>query len=234
MSGDLKEIYDRGLDLFDKGKYIEAEGLLKEVVKENPNYADILNKLGVIANLAGRLDEASYYFERAVALNPAYTEAVLNLTITYNEMGETEKAGKFFHDSTRRAAQQPGTLDPFVAGKLANEHFRLGNIYLDFGLGDEAIHELRKALKLRPGFPDIRTRLGIALRERKRFDEAISQFTKAKEANPLYGPALVQLGLTYYMQGLTGLAFEEWEDAQRKLPDLKEARSLLNIFKHRE
>jgi hypothetical protein len=41
----------------------------------------------------------------------------------------------------------------------------------------------------------------------------------------------VELGLTYYMQGLTGLAFEEWEAAVEKLPDLKEAKIFLGLFK---
>lgn len=234
MPDDFKEIYDRGVELFERGLYSEAEGLLREVARRKPNYADILNKLGVIANLSGRLEEAASFFERAVAINPAYTEAVLNLTITYNEMGQTEKAWELFTGFTRRTLDAPGQLDPFAAGKIANEHFRIGNIYLDFGFTDVAISEYRKALALRPEFPDILTKLGIALRDKRRYDEAISQFTRAKEVNSLYAPALVQLGLTYYMKGLAGLAFEEWEDALRRIPGQREARSLLGMLRNRE
>jgi tetratricopeptide (TPR) repeat protein len=233
MSGNIGELYERGSELFGKGKYAEAEGLLREVIKQNPGYADVLNKLGVMANLDGRLKEASAYFEKALELNPRYTEAMLNLTITYNEMGKVELAGELLESSAKNVSPRDG-LDPFVAGKLANEHFKLGNIYTDFGLADEAIVEYRKALKLRSGFPDVHTRLGIVLRDKQLFDEAISEFTRAKEINPSYGPAYVHLGLTYYMKGLTGLAFEEWEEALRNIPGLREARSLLNALKSGE
>jgi tetratricopeptide (TPR) repeat protein len=77
----------------------------------------------------------------------------------------------------------------------------------------------------------VHTKLGIALRESGRFDEAIEEFIKAKEANPHYGPAWVQLGLLYYMKGHTGLAFEEWESALGENPELKEARTFLQLFR---
>lgn len=234
MPDDFKEIYDRGVELFERGQYSEAEGLLKEIVRRKPNYADVLNKLGIVANLSGRLEEAAAFFERSVAINPSYTEAVLNLTITYNEMGRTDRAWELFTEFTRRNVESPGKLDPFAAGKIANEHFRLGNIYLDFGFTDVAIGEYRKALALRPEFPDILTKLGIALRDKRRYDEAIGQFTRAKEVNSHYAPALVQLGLTYYMKGLPELAFEEWEDALRKIPGQREARSFLSMLKSGE
>jgi len=234
MPDDFKEIYDRGVELFERGQYAEAEGLLREVVRRRPNYADVLNKLGIIANLSGRLEEAAAFFERSVSINPAYTEAVLNLTITYNEMGRTDRAWELFTEFTRRTVEAPGRLDPFAAGKIANEHFRLGNIYLDFGFADVAIGEYRKALALRPDFPDILTKLGIALRDKRRYDEAISQLTRAKEVNSHYAPAMVQLGLTYYMKGLSALAFQEWEDALRKIPGQREARSFLNMLRDRE
>lgn len=231
MSEPIGEIYERGLELYEKGNYAEAEGLLKEVIRHKPGYADVLNRLGVIANLDGRLEEAAEYLEKAVDINPGYTEAVLNLTITYNEMGKVELAGELLEASAKAAERRDGGLDPFVAGKLANDHFRLGNNYMDFGLVDNAVEEYRKALKLRPGLPDVHIRLGVALRESGQYDEAISEFTNAKRVNPSYGPAYVHLGLTYYMKGLSGLAVEEWEEALEKVPGLKEAESLLKALR---
>jgi tetratricopeptide (TPR) repeat protein len=234
MPEELMELYEHGASLFDKGNYVEAEGVFKQIIRRNPNYADVLNKLGIIANLNGRLKEAAGYLEKAVSLNPSYTEAVLNLTITYNEMGETDRAAEVFEKTARETdSSAGGKLDRYAAGKIANEHLRLGNIYYDFGLVDEAVEEYRKALKLCPDFPDIRTKLGVALRDQQLFDDAISELAEAKRLNERYGPALVQLGLTYYMKGLTGFAFEEWEEAIEKVPDLKEAQSLLNIFRRK-
>lgn len=233
MKKKTKEMYDLGTSLFEEGRYKDAEAPLLEVAKSNPEFADVQNKLGLIFHYKEELKEAANYFASAVRENPRYTEAYLNLIITYNDMGETERASDIYDRMMQvtRLVSNKNVLDPFAAGKLANEHFRLGKIYMDFGRPDDAIEEFKKAVKLKPGLPDIHTKLGIALREKKYYNEAVTELTAAKNANPNYGPARVELGLTYYMQGLTGLAFEEWEDAIEKLPDLREAKIFLGIFK---
>ena len=234
MEDHTEEIYREANRLFEEGKYYEAEPLLREVIEHNPKYADVLNKLGFIAHLKGEYNEAVDYFEKALQLNPRYTEASLNLAITYNQIGEFKKAQDVFAMAAQFANPEPGSLDPYVAGKLANEHFRIGNIYLDYGRNNEAIEEFRKALKLAPTFPDVLTKLGIALRNIGEFEEAIMHFNKAKELNTSYGPAWVQLGVTYFMKGLSGLAVEEWEEALRINPDLRDAKYYLEIIKREE
>jgi tetratricopeptide (TPR) repeat protein len=229
-----KELYRQATALFDEGNYREAEPLLKNILKLTPDYPDILNKLGVIMSLKGHKEDAVNYFQRALSKNPLYTEASLNLAITYNEMNEFKKAQEVIAKAAQIASPEPYTVDPYVSGKLANEHFRIGNIYLDFGMFAEAVEEYKKALRLHRGLVDVRTKLGIALRNLKMFDEAVSQFTMAKELNPDYGPARVQLGLTYYMQGSSGLAMQEWEEALRENPELKEAQTYLKLLKEKE
>ncbi len=234
MTEALTEIYEEAKRLFEEGKYDEAEPLLKTIIQQKPTYADVLNKLGFIENLKGNLEEAVKYFERAVTINPRYTEASLNLAITYNELGEFKKAEEVMAMAAQIARDKRGKLDHFVAGKLANEHYRIGNIYLDFGLYDDAIEEYRKALELYPELPDVHTKLGVALRNKGEFEEAIVHFNRAKEINPSYSAAWVQLGLTYYMKGLTGLAVEEWENALKENPGLKEAEAYLRFIKKEE
>ena len=234
MTEALTEIYEEAKRLFEEGNYDEAEPLLKTIIQQKPTYADVLNKLGFIENLKGNLEEAVKYFERAVTINPRYTEASLNLAITYNELGEFKKAEEVMAMAAQIARDKRGKLDHFVAGKLANEHYRIGNIYLDFGLYDDAIEEYRKALELYPELPDVHTKLGVALRNKGEFEEAIVHFNRAKEINPSYSAAWIQLGLTYYMKGLTGLAVEEWENALKENPGIKEAEAYLRFIKKEE
>ncbi|TAL23018.1 MAG: tetratricopeptide repeat protein, partial [Nitrospirae bacterium] len=184
--------------------------------------------------LKGNTKEASEYFEKALKLNPRYTEASLNLAIAYNDMGEFKKAQEVFSKAAQIAHPTPTSLDPFAAGKLANEHFKIGNIYFDFAMYDDAIEEYTKALKLHPLLADVRTKLGMSLRSKGLYEEAIVHFTKAKEVNPGYGQAWVQLGLTYYMKGLKDLAFEEWERALKQNPNLKEAKTYIQLLKKEE
>ena len=82
------ELHELGSQLFEEGKYSEAEPILKNVISDNPKYADVHNKLGIISHLKGAFKQASEYFRKALELNPGYTEASLNLAITYNDMGE--------------------------------------------------------------------------------------------------------------------------------------------------
>lgn len=234
MNPDLQELYDLGNKLYGEGKFTEAEPIFNEVIKINPRYADVHNKLGVIANLKGDMKQAAKHFETALDINPRYTEASLNLAVTYNDLGEYEKAQEIFSIAAQIAHPAPDALDPFIAGKLANEHFRVGNLYLQFNMNDEAIEEYRKAVRLHPKLPDIHTKLGIALRNKGLVEEAIVHFVRAKAINPSYGPAWVQLGLSYYMEGLTGLAFEEWERALERMPELKEAENYLKLLKQGE
>jgi tetratricopeptide (TPR) repeat protein len=149
-------------------------------------------------------------------------------------MGKFKKAQDVLSKAAQIAHPSPSTLDPFAAGKLANEHFEIGNKYLELGLNDEAIEEYRKALKLSPKLADVLTKLGIALRNKNLYEEAILQFSKAKEVNPRYGPAWVQLGITYYLKGLVGLAVEEWENALKLNPNLEEAKLYMRLLNKTE
>ncbi len=234
METDIQELYNLGNKYFEEGRFSEAETVLNKVISQNPKYADVHNKLGIISNLNGDLKKAVEHFENALVLNPRYTEASLNLAVTYNDLGEFQKAEEVFTLAAQIAHPEPNTVDPFIVGKLANEHYKIGNIYFEFNMLDEAIEEYGKAIKLHPKLADVHTKLGIALRDKGLVEEAIVHFVKAKVVNPNYGPAWIQLGLSYYMRGLIGLAFEEWEKALEFNPDFKEAEAYLRLLKKEE
>jgi tetratricopeptide (TPR) repeat protein len=209
------------------------------MLRQNPRFADIQNKLGIIYNQTNRLGLAMEAFEKALAINPGYTEASLNLAITYSDLGKYEKAREVFERAAhfiekagKSVTATPG-IDPFVRGKLADEHLRLGNMYCELRLLDEAIEEYQKALRLSPNFSDIITHLGIAYRDKGMYDEAIREFNHAKECNPRYIPARLHLGITYYSQGFYGLAEEEWREALVFDPDNSAVRTYLNFVKPR-
>lgn len=231
MNEKVQESYSKGKELFEKGDYREAEKLLSEIIKVYPNYADIHNKLGVINHMKGDLSKAVQHFEMALALNPKYTEASLNLAVTYNEMGNFDKAKEVFLKAAQIAHPEPYNIDPFIKGRLANEHAKLGSLYHDLGLYEEAIEEYNKALRLSPNFVDVVTKAGIAYRDKGMYDEAIAEFVRAKEINPRYVPAWIHLGITYYMKGFVGMAVEEWEKALDIDPHGKEAQMYIKFVK---
>ncbi|HUJ17922.1 MAG TPA: tetratricopeptide repeat protein [Nitrospirota bacterium] len=235
MPPKLDELYKNGIEAFEKGDYENAELFFQEILSLNPKFADIHNKMGIIFNQTNRLQLAAQAFEKALELNPGYTEASLNLAITYSDLGMYDKARAVFekasHFSEQADKSSRSNLDPFVKGKLADEHLRIGKIYYELRLLDEAIEEYEKALRLSPSFADIITQLGIALRDKGRYDEAIAEFTRAKQSNAHYIPARLHLGITYYSQGFYGLAEEEWREALVFDPDNSAVRTYLNFVK---
>jgi len=219
------EISDKEARLaYDARKFNEARDLYQQLLKNHPNgNADIQNKLGLIAFQTGEMEQAITLFKKALEINPRYTEASLNLTIAYNEIGQYEEAGGAFSQAAEIIRKQHDSIDPYIQGKLANEHAKLGNIYCEAGQLDEAEAQYRKVLSMRPDFVDVLTNLGIILRGKKAFDEAIAFFLKAKLINPRYTRVRIQLGITYYMQGASERAFAEWEAVQKINPHGKEA-----------
>lgn len=237
MQAKLDELYKQGMEAYDAKDYEKAGRLFQEILVLNPRFADIQNKLGIIYNQTNRLELAAQAFEKALALNAGYTEASLNLAITYSDLGMYEKARQVFErashftEMTVDKTSATAGIDPFVKGKLSDEHLRLGNMYYDLRLLDDAIDEYQKALRLSPNFADIITQLAIALRDKGHYDEAIKEFNRAKECNPRFIPARLHLGITYYSQGFFGLAEEEWQEALVFDPDNSAVRTYLNFVK---
>ena len=184
MQPKIEELYEQAMEAFDGRDYEKAERYFQQILDMNPGFADIQNKMGIIYNQTNRLDKAIAAFEKALASNPGYTEASLNLAITYSDLGKYDESRQVFERAARFKEEEGKTttavsgIDPFVRGKLADEHLRLGNMYYDLRLLDEAIEEYQKALRLSPNFADIITHLGIAYRDKGMYDEAIGKKVK--------------------------------------------------------
>ncbi len=234
MANDIQELYLMARRLYDMENYDEAEERLLKVAKDAPFFADVFNKLGIINHHRGAFGKAVKFFQKALDLNPAYTEASLNLAVTLNNLGKYDEAIATFQKAARFAHPGPNTLDPYIKGKLANQHADLASTYYDLGMVNEAIEEYRKALVLGPDFSDLRTRMAVALRDIGRYEEAVAEFQKAIRAKPDFIPAYLQLGITYYMRGLTDLAVSEWERALSRKPDDKSIQVYLGFIKKKK
>src|SRR5512139_347880 len=152
----IHESYLLARKLYEKENFPEAEQMFEKLASEAPFFADVFNKLGVIYHQRGAFGRAAKAFEKALELNPRYTEAALNLAVTYNNLGRYEQASAAFGRAAGFSQAGPGALDPFIRGKLANQHADLGDIYFDLGLHGEAVSEYRKAVDLGPKFADLR------------------------------------------------------------------------------
>jgi tetratricopeptide (TPR) repeat protein len=230
----IHETYLLARTLYDKENFVEAEKLLEKIATEAPFFADVFNKLGVIYHQRGAFGRAAKAFEKALELNPRYTEAALNLAVTYNNLGRYDKAMTAFQNAARFQQTGAGALDPFIRGKLANQHADLADIYFDLALYDDAIEQYRKAVNLGPKFADLRTKLAVAYREKGDYDQALQEFQEALKINAKYVPAYLHLGMTYYMRGHIDRAVRVWKTALKASPNDKSVQVYLEFIKEQQ
>ena len=220
---------------FDRREFDHAEPLLLQVLEKEPGLADVQNLLGIVRHERGEFGLARDAFEAAVRLNPKYTEALLNLVVTCNDLGDYD-AGKRVYDQVRGggggADAEPGR-DPYALGKIANMHADVAEAYAHAGYADEAVAELEKAISLRPGFADLRVRLGCLRRDLGDLASAESAFRAAIAEKPSYSAAHVQLGITFYMNGAIDAAATSFEEALRWNPTDKIASMYLRLVRDR-
>lgn len=224
MDERTKQLLSLGREHYDKREFEKAEHYLRQVLeRDDARFADVYNMLGVIHHDRGRFEEAQGCFEESLAINPNYTEAALNLAVTYNDLGRYDEAKKIYKAALSRGEESPGQLDPFVKGKIANLHAEVAQAYVDAGMLQEAMHELRKAILLCPTFADLRLRLANLYRQQGDLDAARFELEEAVDARPGFVPAHVALGVVQLALGDKDKALMRWRKALEIDPENKAA-----------
>lgn len=154
------------------GRLAEAEAFYRQILAVQPQHADALHLLGVIAHQVGQQESAIELIGNAIVLNPENAAACSNLGEAYRAMGRMEEAIGAY----RRALQ----LDPNQPEAYSN----LGNVLRSMGRLEEAIEACRRAIELRPAYAEAHLNLANALSEQKRMEEAIAAYHRALEINP--------------------------------------------------
>jgi tetratricopeptide (TPR) repeat protein len=224
--------YWLGKEAFEHKDYDKAEKYLTRVVEVGHEFADVHNMLGIIFHQQGKFEKAVQSFEHALKINPNYTDASMNLAVIYNDMGRLDEAKHVYTDAKARAQTKatPTGLDPFSLGKLSNLHKDIADIYSSVGMYDEAIEEYATALKINPDFVDIRTKLGIALRDSGRYDDALGHLTRVTSERPDYLPGHLALALCYFRMGKNKEAKDVWNEVMKSDPKNKIASFYLKMI----
>jgi tetratricopeptide (TPR) repeat protein len=121
------------------GDFAAAAREYREVLEQRPQWALILQKLGLTLHLQGFYSEAIPEFEKAIAIDPQLWGAHLFLGMDYYRVSEFNKAIPVLERSLE--------LNPAMAESEAR--FWLGASHLALGHHEDAIRELRKLLQLK-------------------------------------------------------------------------------------
>jgi predicted O-linked N-acetylglucosamine transferase (SPINDLY family) len=197
------------------GRLQAAETIYRQILADEPNHADALHLLGVIACQLGRHQEAIDYFGRAIALN------------------ETEAS---FHNSSGNAWKGLGNLDLAVAGyeraiKLKPDYAEalnnLGNAWTEKGNLTQAEACCRQALQLKPAYAEAHNNLGIVWQAHGNLDEAAACYQEALRLKPHFFEASNNLGAVWHAQGNMAGALACYERALQLNPNDAEAHNNL-------
>jgi predicted O-linked N-acetylglucosamine transferase (SPINDLY family) len=199
------------------GRLAEAEALYRQILAAEPNHADALHFLGVIAHQVGQQEAAVELIRQSIAIHPDNYAPHSNLGEAYRAMNRLDEAVASYREALR--------LNPGKAGT----YFNLGNALKDLGRVDEAIEAYRRAIEIQPGFPDACVNLGTFLHHRGQMDEAIAIYEEALRAKPGYAPVLNNLGNALLELGRSAEAVQVYHQALRVKPDGAETHTNLGV-----
>jgi predicted O-linked N-acetylglucosamine transferase (SPINDLY family) len=158
---------DHAIQHLQAGRVAAAEGVLRQILSQQPDHGDALHLMGVLSGQAGRPDEAEDFFRRAIAAQPLRAHSILNLSLALEQQGKLQEAVQ----TCRMAVSLLPTE--------ASAHNQLGVFLRKTGAVGQAIASHRRAIELKPDFAWAHHNLGNALQERRCFDEAISCYERA-------------------------------------------------------
>jgi tetratricopeptide (TPR) repeat protein len=178
MSDDLA----LGLDQHQRGALNEAARLYRKVLAANPDHADALHLLGVVAYQQGDQVRAADWIGRAIARNSGVAAYHANLAEVYRVLGQLDRAIASCHAALRLEPNYP---------EAANN---LGLVLLQQNQYAAAADQFRAALRLKPDFALACNNLGNALRLQGDLAGALAHFRQAVQIDPTLVEARSNLG----------------------------------------
>ena len=213
---DIDRALQRGLGLHQAGRLSEAEGLYRQILAIDPNNADGLHLLGVLAHETGHDEAAVDLIAKAITRNSRVADFHCNIGNALQGLGRLTEAKAHY----RRAIR----LNP----NHAESHNNFGNALRGQGKLEEALREFRRALGVRPGYAEAHYNLGNTLLDQGRGDEAIHHYQEAIALQPGFAKAHYNLAAVLGAQGKLAeaaacyrqaAAFEPgWAEAHRNSP----------------
>lgn len=185
---------------------------LNLVIKFDPEAVEPHAILALLYSTQNKSDLAAKEYESALKnaskLEPKNIDIYKSLGVIYLQQKKFE------------AAQHIYQLILNLAPNDAEAHFYLANTYNELTKKGPAIEALKKALELRPDYPEALNYLGyLYVEDNKELDKAEAMIKKALELDPDNGAYIDSLGWLYFRKGKFKEAVKELGKAASLLED---------------
>jgi tetratricopeptide (TPR) repeat protein len=243
------QILARGLAHHQSGHLAEAEACYRELLRIEPDHAEALHLLGVIAQQNGDYAQAERLIRSAIARNPLAADYHNNLGNTHRLQGDLTRAISSYRQANALDANQIEALHS-LANSLADRgdfaeaemcflellrrqptfadaHYNLGNAKLKQGDATAAIKHYQHAIKLQPGCAAYHFNLAHALQRIGRLAEAAEEYRRVVGIAPDDFDATYNLGIVLHELKEFAQAADAFRRALALKPDLPQAMSNL-------
>ena len=168
----IEQAYVQAIQHHQAGRLREAESLYRQILAQQPDHADTLQMLGVLANDHGDAATAISLIKRAIALNPHAPPYYGNLGMVLAGQGKFTEAIAAYHQAL--------VLEP----RYPEAQHNLGLALLSTCDLDGAIEHFRAAIKLRPDYDEAYFGVGNASWMAGQYEEAMANYQRALALRP--------------------------------------------------
>ena len=244
-----------------EGKLLEAETLLKRILRTVPDSAVVLRCMGMVMFQQGRADEAETFMRRAIAIKDDYAEALNDLGCILAQTKRGGEALTVFAEALELQGDyaevwfnmagvqsQQNDFDGAIASYLRAVEFQpnrpafqntLGCAYARIEKNDQAVECFRKAIQLDPKILDAYRNLGKMLEKQRKLPEAVSVYQRMIELTPKDPRAHSRLGCALNSLGKYDQAMAKFRQSVAIDPKFAQAHNnigvvLTNIGKYAE
>jgi tetratricopeptide (TPR) repeat protein len=190
-----------GIDLAALGRSQEAEPHFRRAIQLQPNEAQTYYFYAIWLSQQGRTAEAIQNAKTAMAVNPDYIDAQHLLMNIYAQQGQWAALREVAQNTLKLAPGDPATLSylnrssnavsPMAAAAAQAEahptaegYLNLSLMYHQAGKYQECIDAARKALRLKPDYPDAYNNIAAAYEAMSMWDPAIEAAQQALRLKP--------------------------------------------------
>ena len=202
----LKEMYDKLLDYYQKGMFLDFLNLYKKYEEasgiDNIN-AKIFFCAGKVMSKLNRIDEAEKFFNLAVMRYAVSAPAFYELGAIYEKGKDYYQALEYYELSLKYSHDNYKTKSLMA----------IGNLYTKMGRYEEAIGCFEYILLLEPDNVKVLNKMGNIFLLQKNYEKARKYLKKALKIDSLNLTTIVSLGKVSYGEGDFTMACNYFENA---------------------
>src|SRR5437763_2758193 len=181
------------------GRLREAENLYRQILSSNPNHAEAIHLLGLIALQCRQPAPAIELMQRSIVLSPNVFYFHNNLAESFKTAGRFTEAAAAFARSLALCPGEPDTMHS------------LGAALEKAGDVEGGIRVLRETIEKFPRFAKPHMSLGAVYEHQARYDEALVSFENAIALQPNYPRARAARAGIWLRRGEYERGWEEYE-----------------------